>query len=204
MNIPIYTSIADAGFSDLKEIGRGSERAVYISKQRKNQVLKLSLYPYKNKQIIREIKFYKYLIRHKVPMTHLPKLYGIVKQKLQLGIIQEYINAGQNLKPDEISLGNLKGVYDLPQFIKQQSVNPKLLDEALDKFLNYLLTYNIVVNDLQPHNLRIKVFEKAYKVYLIDGFGSRLWIPIDLVFKRLGRKHIEHQWRKFKIFLQQK
>ena len=197
-------SIADAGFSDLKEIGRGSERAVYISKQRKNQVLKLSLYPYKNKQIIREIKFYKYLIRHKVPMTHLPKLYGIVKQKLQLGIIQEYINAGQNLKPDEISLGNLKGVYDLPQFIKQQSVNPKLLDEALDKFLNYLLTYNIVVNDLQPHNLRIKVFEKAYKVYLIDGFGSRLWIPIDLVFKRLGRKHIEHQWRKFKIFLQQK
>lgn len=202
MNIPIYTSIADAGFSDLKEIGRGSERAVYISKQCENKVLKLSLYS--NKQVSREIDFYKYLIKHKVPMTHLPQLYGIVKQKLQLGIIQEYINAGQNLKPDEISLGNLKGVYDLPQFIKQQSVNPKLLDEALDKFLNYLLTYNIVVNDLQPHNLRIKVFEKAYKVYLIDGFGSRLWIPIDLVFKRLGRKHIEHQWRKFKIFLQQK
>ena len=202
MNIPIYKSIADAGFSDLKEIGRGSERAVYISKQCENKVLKLSLYS--NKQVSREIDFYKYLIKHKVPMTHLPQLYGIVKSKNQLGIIQEYINAGQKLKPDEKAFGELKGVYDLPQFIKQQSVNPKLLDEALDKFLNYLLTYNIVVNDLQPHNLRIKVFEKAYKVYLIDGFGSRLLIPIDLVFKSLGRKNIEHQWKKFKIFLQQK
>ena len=198
MNISTYSSIAASGFCSLEEIGRGSERAVYISKLCENKVLKLSLEPYKNKQIIREIKFYKYLIRHKVPMTHLPKLYGIVKQKHRLGIIQEYINAGQNLKPDEISLGNLKGVYDLPLFIKQQTVNQKQLDEALDKFLNYLLTYNIVVNDLQPHNLRIRVFEKAYKVYLIDGFGSRLLIPIDLVFKSLGRKHIEHQWRKFK------
>ena len=91
----------------------------------------------------------------------------------------------------------------MPLFIKQQYVNQKLLDEALDKFFKYLLTYNIVVNDLQPHNLRIKVFEKAYKVYLIDGFGSRLLIPIDLMFKSLGRKHILHQWDKFKLFLKQ-
>ena len=200
MNIPIYTSIAAAGFFDPEEIGRGSERAVYISKQCENKVLKLNLYPYKNKQIKREIAFYKHLIKHKVPMTHLPHLYGIVKNKNQLGIIQEYINAGQKLKPDEKAYGTLQDVYDLPQLIKQQTVDHKLLDEALDKFLNYLLKYNIVVNDLQPHNLRIKVFEKAYKVYLIDGFGSRLWIPIDLVFKSLGRKHIEHQWGKFKCF----
>lgn len=203
MNIPIYTSIAAAGFFDPEEIGRGSERAVYISKQRKNQVLKLSLFPNKNKQILREIAFYKHLIKHKVPMTHLPLLYGIVKHKHQHGIIQEYISTGQKITPDEKSFGDLKGVYDLPQLIKQPTVDHKLLDEALDKFLNYLLEYNIVVNDLQPHNLRIKVFEKAYKVYLIDGFGSRLLIPIDLVFKSLGRKHIEHQWGKFKMFLQQ-
>ena len=202
MNIPIYKSIADAGFSDLKEIGRGSERAVYISKQCENKVLKLSLYS--NKQVSREIDFYKYLIKHKVPMTHLPQLYGIVKSKNQLGIIQEYINAGQKLKPDEKAFGELKGVYDLPLLIKQPNFNQIFLDAALDKLLNYLLTYNIVVNDLQPHNLRIKVFEKAYKVYLIDGFGSRLLIPIDLVFKSLGRKHIEHQWGKFKMFLQKK
>ena len=204
MNIPIYTSIAAAGFFDPEEIGRGSERAVYISKQCENKVLKLNLYPYKNKQIKREIAFYKYLIKHKVPMTHLPQLYGIVKNKNQLGIIQEYINIGQELKKDEKSFGRLQAVYDLPQLIKQPAVDQKLLDEALDKFLNYLLEYNIVVNDLQPHNLRIKVFEKAYKVYLIDGFGSRLLIPIDLVFKSLGRKHIEHQWGKFKMFLQKK
>lgn len=204
MKISIYTSIAAAGFFDPKEIGRGSERAVYISKQRKNQVLKLSLFPNKNKQILREIAFYKHLIKHKVPMTHLPQLYGIIKHKHQLGIIQEYINAGQKLKPDEKAYGTLQDVYDLPQLIKQPTVDQKLLNEALDKFLNYLLKYNIVVNDLQPHNLRIKVFENAYKVYLIDGFGSRLWIPIDLVFKSLGRKHIEHQWGKFKMFLQKK
>lgn len=204
MNIPIYTSIAASGFFDLEEIGRGSERTVYISKQCENKVLKLSLYPYKNKQIKREIAFYKYLIKHKVPMTHLPQLYGIVKHQRQLGIIQEYISTGQKITPDEKSFGDLKGVYDLPQLIKQPTVDHKLLNKALDKFLNYLLKYNIVVNDLQPHNLRIKVFENAYKVYLIDGFGSRLWIPIDLVFKSLGRKHIEHQWGKFKMFLQKK
>ena len=203
MNIPIYKSIADASFSDLtdlKEIGRGSERAVYISKQCENKVLKLSLYS--NKQVSREINFYKYLIKHKVPMTHLPQLYGIVKSKHQLGIIQEYINAGQKLKPDEKAFGELKGVYDLPLLIKQPNFNQIFLDAALDKLLNYLLTYNIVVNDLQPHNFCIKVFEKAYKAYLIDGFGSRLWIPIDLMFKSQGYEHIVHQWAKFKMFLQ--
>ena len=159
MNIPIYTSITASGFFESEEIGRGSERAVYISKQCENKVLKLSLFPYKNKQILREIKFYKHLIEHKMPMTH------------------------------------------LPQLMRLPTINQDLVNGALDKFLNYLLTYNIVINDLQPHNLRIKVFETAYKVYLIDGFGSRLGIPIDYVFTRLGRKHIVHQWEKFKMFM---
>lgn len=203
MNIPIYTSIADAGFSDLKEIGRGSERAVYISRQCDDKVLKLSRYSDRNEQIIREINFYKYLIKHKIPMTHLPQLYGIVNTPHQLGIIQEYVNSEEKIKPDEKSFGELKAVYDLPQLIKQPTIIQKRLDEALYSFLNYLLTYNIVINDLQPYNLRIKIFENAYKVCLIDGFGSQLWIPIDLMFKKLGCKHILHQWDKFKMFLPQ-
>ena len=203
MSFPVFTDLKQIGikFENLVKIGQGAERSVYIDKTKPNYIIKLSKID-NCLQTKREIKFYNFLYNKKISLKHLPIMHAVIKNDKYIGSIQENIstlvaNDGKTF---------LRTV-DLPQFLKTGKYDKEKLSEAFCELKNYLLSNNLVVCDLLPHNIKVRCIEDEnslyYILFLVDGFGSKLWLPFDLLFKSKGRRHILKQWQKLSNFLQQ-
>lgn len=171
-----------------KCIGTGSERTCYLNKKDINQCFKVSEIK-KSKQSKREIKYLSFLKKMNIPFTHLPELYGIVKDDKYIGIIQEVIYDDNG----SISL-NMRN--HMEKFSSDDSMQDKLLT-CLDELKNYLLEYNIIPCDLVLSNILIQNTKHGWKAIIIDGFGTTEVIPYNNYIPFLGRKKIARKWKRF-------
>lgn len=171
-------------------IGRGAERICYLNPFDKTRLVKIS--PKKNaKQTLREIKYFRFLIKRGIPFDHIPKFYGEIIGDDFIGFEQEFI-PGTDPRHDLIP-------ETLEQYISCLSSQADIhkLRNALEKLKTYLLRYNIIPSDLLPDNIVVRHDDAELKLILIDGLGSTELIPASNYFKLLGNRKILRKWDKF-------
>lgn len=163
---------------------KGTERSCFVNPVNKEQVLKLS--PRRQaKQTLREIQYFQYLIKKKVPFTHLPVFYGTIKNNDYVGFLQQAVrNQGGDMS------------VSVFKYCREGGIVPK---EELARFFCYLYRYNILPCDLNAHNILAQKTAEGLRLVLIDGLGCTDFIPLAQYWPWWGRHKIV---RKFIRFLQ--
>lgn len=167
-------------------IGKGTERSCYRSPENADRVVKLSRQE-AFKQTRREIDYFHYLQQKRVPFTHIPPFREEVK-------VEGYIGFEQDLVKDAAGTVSVS----LEDFWKN---NPHVFAQHISEWLEslhaYLRLYNILPCDLNRNNILVQQLEKETRLVLIDGLGNANWIRIEQYIPFLGRRKIDHKWKKF-------
>ncbi len=180
--------MADIDFSTWRLIGEGSERKCYQDPENPLHLIKIS--PKDSaKQSLREIEYYQHLIDNKVPFDHIPRFYGKFEQDGCIGVEQELILAA----PDSHEPAQRLREY-LDQSLSEAEIAE--LHIALDKLKNYLMAWNIVVNDLQISNIVVQKTNEGMRLVIIDGLGGTELIPLSHWFKSVCRQKTTRHWAK--------
>ena len=175
-------------FSTWRLIGEGSERKCYQDPNNPAHLIKIS--PKENaKQSLREIEYFQHLIDHKVPFDHFPLFYGRFEQDGFIGVEQELILAS----PDSSDRAPRLGEY-LDRALSETEIAE--LHIALDKLKDYLMKWDIVVNDLQISNIVVQKKDNGIRLVIIDGLGGTELIPLSHWFKSICQQKITRHWAK--------
>lgn len=179
-------------------IGKGGRREVYLDPNDKSKCIKIT--PLANKiagrnstkhwykklrplkcfdENTNELKAYKYMIKkygiNSNVFNHIPKFYNEINTNLGWGIEVEY----------------LKNIESLKNFIDKNGVNEQLISALKDIFSNFV-EYNVEIRDYTPLNYVVKYVDNKLKIYMIDGLGSAILIPIHRI-KYFGKKQIKRR-----------
>ncbi len=179
-------------FGKLKEVGAGNERRCFIDPKEPGLLYKLSR-PGRSRQTRREIAYFSFLKRRGVPFSHIPEFYGAFRCQEGIGLLQEFLISNELYETWPLSAA----LYN-PE-INQRLNLPLRLQQAYLDLKAYFLRYNVLPSDLLPHNLMLRQRRADGKLtlYLIDGFGSHLLIPINNYIRPLGARTIERHCHKF-------
>lgn len=176
---------------DLKPffIGRGTERVCFRSPSDPRCIVKLSPKEH-SKQTLREMEYFRFLQKQKVPFRHIPEFKGEVSVDGYVGFEQAAVLDGN----DSVSKTLLSYLhkYGVPGR-REKEILAKLLTELYQ----YMYEYNITPCDLTLNNILLNVSEGAAKLVLVDGVGSPFLIPIGQYVKPLGRKRLQRKWKQF-------
>lgn len=178
--------------SSLQLIGRGSERSVYADPEHPERIYKISDMKH-SQQSRREVAYFRFLQSRKVPFEHLPEFYGAFECPGQncMGLIQQRICTD--------SEGTVYGLQDMLRQKEAYPVTQDSLQQAYARLKAWLLRYNVLPSDMYEHNFMLKVkADGSCTLYLIDGLGSHLFIPVDNFIRSLGRKRILQHCIKFR------
>ena len=191
--------------SSMQEIGHGAERRCFVDPKHPRILYKCSNLN-NCKQRLKEAGYYRHLQKRHVPMTYLPRMFDYFKTERDFVMVQECIRDTPRYK-----------VYDFPELISNPCFDVRYiqhLQQAYEKFRDYLLRYRIVTNDTFAHNFMVKLprgcapftnAEKAtaqsepnaWKLILIDGLGSVSFIPLAHYARTFAEKRIHKQCLKF-------
>lgn len=166
-------------------IGQGSERVCYHSPANAAFVIKLS--PINcAKQTRRELAYFKFLKKHKVPFTHLPVFGEVVNVKGYIGFEQE-------------AVANTDGSLSqtLAEYFQTHAIDSVPLKELLADLYRYMYEYNILPCDLNKNNILLQFTPSGPKLVLVDGIGNTDFVPLALYWKWWGRKKIARKWPRF-------
>lgn len=196
---PVTTKIPpplSKSFFSLEELesyflGKGSERTCYQCPADPRFIIKISFFP-QTKQTRREILYFQFLQKHKIPFTHLPLFVTSIRTKKYLGFVQQRI-LDKNGKPS-ISL------HEMLQS-SNASLSPTVIKGLLGDLFRYLYRYNILPCDLQPANILVQTSDSGTKLIMVDGLGNTDFIKIAQYFPWFGRRKIV---RKMIFFLTKK
>lgn len=165
-------------------LSKGTERTCFINPVNEGQVLKVSLRK-QAKQTFREVRYFRYLIKKKVPFTHIPIFYETIKNDEYEGFLQQAVRN----KDGSLSI-------DLNAYCKEGGIVPK---EELARFFYYFYRYNILPCDLNAFNIFAQETAEGVRLILIDGLGCTDFFPLAQYWPWWGRRKII---RKFIRFLQ--
>lgn len=176
----------------LQVIGTGRERFCLYDPADPDILYKLSLRGNRQeqRQNKREIGYFKFLQRHRVPFTHLPKFYGSFTAGKYLGIIQEYIGSTAEY--------TVHSLDDVLHGRAECTFTPEALQNAFNELVDYLLTYGIVLNNMHAHNVLIRQSRRdgSIRLYLIDSFGTHAFIPLKNYIRPLAAKRTARECRR--------
>ncbi len=175
-------------FTTWRLIGEGSERKCYQDPKNPAHLIKISTKD-NAKQSLREIEYYQYLIDHKVPFDHIPHFYGKFEQNGLIGVEQELILASHDSSNRALRLSEYLN-------LKLSETEIAELHVALNKLKDYLMRWNIVVNDLQISNIVVQKNDSNIRLVIIDGLGGTELIPISHWFKSICRQKTIRHWAK--------
>ena len=204
MSLLSFIPTRSLDLSSMQEIGHGAERRCFVSSRHPHIVYKCSKLD-NCKQSIKEAAYYQHLHRRHVPMTHLPRIFGIFKTSEYFVTVQEFICDTPKIR-----------IFDLPQLVSNPNFDMRYivhLQNAYTNFRDYLLNNRIVTNDSFAHNFKIKIpreceplsnsrecnsiCNKVWKLILIDGIGAVSLIPVTHYVRFMAEKRIHRQCLKF-------
>lgn len=174
----------------LQIIGQGDERICLFDPTEPAVVYKLSR-RHDSPQAKREIAYFKFLKRRRVPFTHIPEFYGSLKTKLYLIVVQEYIGSSGDFIVNSLS-DVVSGGGGTLQLTAAE------LQSAFNELKAYLIQYRIVPNDMLAHNILLKknCRDGSIRPYLIDGFGTHAHIKLKNYIRPLIMQAIDHECHK--------
>lgn len=165
-------------------IASGTERFCFVNPENPDQLLKLSRKT-RCKQTKRELRYFQFLQKKKVPFLYLPTFYKAVNTADFCGFVQQTVrNKNGDLAPS------------LHQYL---STGEKINKQQLSDLFCYLYHYNILPCDLNQHNILVQTKE-TQKLILIDGLGCTDFMPLAQFWPWWGRRKIV---RKFIRFIQE-
>lgn len=168
-------------------VGKGVERSCYVHKDYPGKVFKVSEEA-GSRQSLREIAYFKFLKRKKVPFTYLPEFYGSFRQDGKVVIVQQKI-AG---KGDDQEIGGVTFAEYLKEAPDAELLKQRYseLQNYIDELGSYLTRFNILLTDVNPYNFVLISEGGEKKFYIVDGLGCTEFIPLSNLFPFLGRKKI--------------
>lgn len=179
--------------SALQVLGQGNERICLYDPALPDRVIKLSRRG-RSLQTRREISYFALLKRRQVPFTHIPEYYGPVGNASYIGLMQQYMRSSADCL-----------MCSLAEEIRGEGtvgLTAQELQQAFEELKDYLLRWNVLPSDLQPHNVMVRRFtaDGAVSLCIIDGFGSHNLIKLNNYLPYLGRRTILKQCRKLAFF----
>ena len=170
------------------KLGKGAEKVVYRHNEYPNRCIKICS---KNnaRSIIREIEYFKFLNKHQIEASFIPKFYEAFENQDCIGFIQEsFVDKQNGGSFDSVSL-----LYDyISSPVSDLTEVLKLLDELKDEMIHK----NIIISDLHGWNFFRVVEDGRARLVIIDGYGSPEILPLPQYICFLGRLKIERQWKK--------
>ena len=169
-------------------VGKGVERSCYVHKDYPGKVFKVSEEA-GSRQSLREITYFKYLKRRKVPFTYLPEFYGSFKQDGKVVMIQQMIAGKDDGRKMRMGVAFAEYIKEAPdaEILKQRYSE---LQNYIGELESYLTRFNILLSDVNPYNFVLISEGDKKKFYVVDGLGSTEFIPISKFFPSLGRRKI--------------
>lgn len=172
-------------------IGKGSERMCFRSPENPERVIKIS--PVSNaKQTIREIGYFQYLEKQKIPFTHIPEFKGVIELDGYIGFEQELVlDKEGNCAPTLGDYIQSRGDFCLHALFSRKK------DGLFQNLFNYLYRFNIIVCDLGLSNILVDERSGQPKLVLIDGLGCTDFFPVAQYLPFMGRRKIARKWKRF-------
>lgn len=170
------------------QLGKGAEKVVYRHNEYPDRCIKICS---KNnaRSIIREIEYFKFLEKHQIKASFIPKFYEAFESDKTVGFIQEsFIDKQNGGSFDSVSLLNdyiISPISDLSEELKM-----------LNELKNEMIHKNIIISDLHGWNIFRVVENRRARLVIIDGYGSPEILPLPQYIRFLGKLKIERQWKK--------
>ena len=119
---------------------------------------------------------------------HVPRLYGMNETPLGQGLVVELIRNESDAEP----------VMSLESWINQHGVSEDLIN-AFNELLDFLLAHQLLTRVVRGFNTVVrKMADGSLRIYVIDGFGTAVWLPFFNKITPLVRLKIQRQnWRAF-------
>jgi hypothetical protein len=120
------------------------------------------------------------------------RMVGIIETDLGLGLVSEKIvDAHGTMAP------SLHAIY------RQNGGASEWTDAALDKLLDELLRFNVIVGDLHASNIVFGVDSRggAPRLILVDGFGEKNILPLKSISRWLNQRNTRRVYRRLRNLL---
>jgi len=172
-------------------LAKGGERNCYIYPNDETKVIKIVHRNEKhNEQNKLEYKYYNFLHKKNIPLSHLTKCYGFVDTNLGNGLVFERVRDYNN-NPSK----SFRVYLEENIFTKEEE------DKLVSELKNYLFKNDILFIDVDLSNVFCQEFNKdKYKLVIIDGLGARRlnWRFYAYLYSKLFTRYkIKKQWYKF-------
>ncbi|RXI28674.1 YrbL family protein [Aliarcobacter trophiarum] len=175
-------------------VARGGERDCYIHPLDSTKVIKVL---YINNKINRnqntlEYKYFKFLEKQNVPLSHITKCYGYIDTDL-----------GEGLIFDRVYDYDGKTSMTFLDIIIKNRLTKDVRDKMVEELKEYLFKYNILFVDIALYNVLCCEYEKdRYKLVIIDGLGGRrvgIKFFLYLNSKIFTKYKIRKSWKRFLV-----
>lgn len=170
------------------KLGSGAEKVVYRHNECPDRCIKICS---KNnaRSIIREIEYFKFLNKHQIKASFIPKFYEAFECDKSIGFIQESFI-------DKLNGGLFDSVSLLHNYISNPDSDLSEVLKMLDDLKNEMIRKNIIISDLHGWNFFRVVEDGRARLVIIDGYGSPEILPLAQYIRFLGKLKIERQWKK--------
>lgn len=172
-------------------VGKGHHREVYRHPDDPSLCIKIVVDDdYDEREINREINYYRHLKKRKVSWDMLSQYHGDVTTNLGLGSVFSLIT-----DPDG-NVSKTLGYYLLSNVETEKHYDDLL--NALVLFKEYLLKERIITKSLAHRNIVCERNELGIvRLHLVDNIGNAEFIPLCNYITFLGKKKVLRKWKRF-------
>ena len=168
--------------SDDLIIGTGRDRICYEHPTIKDQCIKISISSHKQSR--REVRYFSFLNRKKVDLSHISTFLGKVKTNQGAGFCFELVRN----EDGKISL-------TLRESLEKQIFSLKDIQPKLEYLKEYLISNGICIRDISPSNIICQNTAKGINLIVIDGIGNSNINPLTIRLPRLINSAIIKAWK---------
>lgn len=174
--------------SDKKPLGKGAHRACYENPANKEQCIKI-VYNYNtggDKEIVRELKYYKRLSKKMKDWSILPRYHGIVETDIGQGYVYDIVrdHDGKVSRP-------------LSAFINEGKCI-KSIGYALDELEKSIYENHLITMTIKPQNILCQTHSCGkIKLVIVDNIGEATLIPLSRLSKKICIYKQKKKWRAF-------
>ena len=168
--------------SDDLIIGTGRDRICYEHPTSKEQCIKISISSHKQSR--REVRYFSFLTKRNIDLSHVSVFLGKVKTSQGLGFCFELV---RNIN-GEISI-------TLRESLEKQIVSIKEIQPKLEDLKEFLVSNGICIRDISPSNIICQNTTEGINLIVIDGIGNSNINPLTIRFPRLITSAISKAWK---------
>jgi hypothetical protein len=168
--------------SDDLIIGTGRDRICYEHPTIKEQCIKISISSHKQSR--REVRYFSFLTKRNINLSHVSVFLGIVQTSQGLGFCFELVRNVEG----EIS-------FTLRESLEKQIISLEEIQPKLEDLKEYLVSNGICIRDISPSNIICQNTTKGINLIVIDGIGNSNINPLTIRLPRLINSAISKAWK---------